>query len=56
MVLTKKYRLVWNAENEMISDPFEENIGSETIIGFGCGGFETESLTEMHQKIRQVLI
>lgn len=57
IVLTKKYRLIWNPETkEIIGFPMEENIGSETIVGEGMMSFETDSIEELYSKIEELEI
>lgn len=55
MILTKKYRLVWNPETmEVIGFPMEEHIGSETIVGFGMESFESDELSEIIDKLEEI--
>ena len=55
MILTKKYRLVWNPETkEVIGFPMDEHIGSETIVGFGMEGFESDELSDIISKLEEI--
>lgn len=52
MTLTKKYRLVWNDDKVLISDPFQEYpSNTETIVGYGMSGYEAQTILTIENKI-----
>lgn len=55
IILTKKYRLVWNPETGKASgEPYFEHINSETVVGKGMESFETDSIEELNSKIEEL--
>lgn len=55
IILTKKYRLVWNPETfEIIGFPEEEHIGSETIVGNNMNSFESDDIEVFSKKLEEV--
>jgi len=51
MELTKTHRLVWTDNKIVVSNPFENYEGSKTYVGTGCYFFESNSLSEIEEKI-----
>lgn len=51
MKLTKKYRLVWDEDLKLKLDPYYDFTGTETTVGNGLNYFESDSQTEIEQKI-----
>lgn len=52
MTLTKKYRLVWGDDKQLISNPFQEYpSNSETIVGVGMNAYETQTIPTIENKI-----
>lgn len=48
--LTKKYRLIWDYDNTIIGDPFEEYKNSKTLINT-TNYFQTDIVEEIQPKI-----
>jgi hypothetical protein len=52
MELTKKYRLIWDIQtNILIADPYIEYINSFTWVGNNRGYYESNSLEEIQNYI-----
>lgn len=53
MILTKKYRLIWNEEKEIILDHLQDYSGSKTAVGIGLYYFESNNKSEIKAKITE---
>lgn len=55
IILTKKYRLVWNPNTGKANgEPYYEHLNSETIVGKGMESFETNDIEELDSKIEEL--
>lgn len=49
----KKYRLIWNDNKELLMPPYDDYTGSETYVGDGINGFESDDIAEIENKIEE---
>lgn len=49
--LTKKYRLIWNDNKQLLLDPYIDRTGTTTHVGSGRHYFQSDNLEEIENKI-----
>lgn len=54
MTLTKRYRIIWNDKKEMICDPCADYSGTATVVGEGMNYFESDSMKDIEDKIKNL--